>query len=76
MDVTVDLCGREGHSDCLVLKRMRHLTETQEPVDLDEVNTLIEWVRARERLLRESRQMLEQRRMRDALSRKMEPKRG
>jgi len=37
---------------------------------------LIEYVRARERLLRESRQILEQRRMRDALSRKMEPQRG
>jgi hypothetical protein len=76
MDVTVDPCGGEGHSDCVVLKRMKHLTETEEPVDLDEVNRLIEWVRARERLLRESRQMLEQRRMRDALSRKMEPQRG
>ena len=76
MDVTVDPCGREGHRDCTVLKRMKHLTETEEPVDLDEVNRLIEYVRARERLLRESRQILEQRRMRDALSRKMEPQRG
>ena len=76
MDVTVDPCGREGHSNCVVLERMKHLTETEEHVDLDEVNRLIEWVKARERLLRESRQMLEQRRMRDALSRKMEPQKG
>ena len=76
MDVTDDPCVREGHSDCLVLKRMRQLTETEEPVNLDDVNRLIEWVKERERLLRESRQMLEQRRMRDALSRKMEPKKG
>jgi len=76
MDVTVDPCGKEGHSNCVVLERMKHLTETEEHVDLDEVNRLIEWVRAREGLLRESRQMLEQRRMRDALSRKMEPQKG
>ena len=76
MDVTVDPCGKEGHSNCVVLKRIQYLTETEEHVDLDEVNRLIEWVKARERLLRESRQMLEQRRMRDALSRKMEPQKG
>lgn len=71
MDVTVDPCGREGHCNCVVLKRMLFLTEKEESVDLDEVNRLIEWVKARERLLRESRQTLEQRRMRDALSKKM-----
>jgi hypothetical protein len=71
MDVTVDPCGREGHCRCVVLMRMKHLTETEERVDLDEVNKLIEWVRARERLLRESRQMLEQRRMKDLLSEKI-----
>ena len=74
MDVTVDPCGREGHSNCVVLMRMKHLTETEEPVDLDEVNRLIEWVKARERVLRESRQRLEQRRMRDSLSEKMDHK--
>jgi len=74
MDVTVDPCGREGHCNCVVLMRMRHLTEAEEPVDLDEVNRLIEWVKARERLLRESRQRLEQRRMRDSLSKKMDHK--
>jgi hypothetical protein len=67
----VDPCGREGHCNCEVLDRMRHITETEEPVDLDEVNRLIEWVKARERLLRMSRQTLEQRRMRDSLSEKM-----
>ena len=71
MDVTVDPCGREGHCNCVVLMRMKHLTETEERVDLDEVNRLIEWVRARERLLRESRQTLEQRRMKDLLSEKI-----
>ena len=71
MDVTVDPCGRKGHYNCVVLERMKHLTETEEPVDLDEVNRLIEWVKARERLLRESRQRLEQRRMKDSLSKKM-----
>ena len=74
MDVTVDPCGREGHSNCVVLMRMKHLTETEEPVDLDEVNRLIEWVKARERLLRESRQRLEQRRRKDSLSKKMDHK--
>ncbi len=71
MDVTVDPCGREGHSCCVVLMRVKRLAETEEPVDLDEVNMLIGWVKARERLLRESRQTLEQRRMRDLLSEKM-----
>lgn len=74
MDVTVDPCGREGHCNCVVLMRMKRLTETEEPVDLDEVNRLIEWVKTRERLLRESRQRLEQRRMRDSLSKKMDHK--
>jgi len=74
MDVTVDPCGREGHSNCVVLMRMKHLTETEEPVDLDEVNRLIEWVKARERVLRESRQRLEQRRRKDSLSEKMDHK--
>jgi len=74
MDITVDPCGMEGHNNCVVLKRMLFLTETEEPVDLDEVNRLIEWVKARERLLRESRQTLEQRRMRDSLTKKMSPK--
>ena len=74
MDVTVDPCGREGHSNCVVLMRMKHLTETEEHVDLDEVNRLIEWVKARERLLRESRQRLEQRRRKDSLSKKMSHK--
>ena len=71
MDVTVDPCGRKGHSNCVVLERMKHLTETEEHVDLNEVNRLIEWIKARERLLRESRQRLEQRRMKDSLSKKM-----
>lgn len=71
MDITVDPCGRKGHRNCVVLKRMKYLTETEEPVDPDEVNMLIEWVGARERLLRESRQRLEQRRMRDMLNEKM-----
>ncbi len=57
----------------MVLERMLYLTETEEPVDPDEVNMLIECVQARERRLRESRQMLEQRRMRDSLSKRMEP---
>jgi len=74
MDVTVDPCGREGHSNCVVLMRMKHLTETEEPVDLDEVNRLIERVKARERVLRESRQRLEQRRRKDSLSEKMDHK--
>ncbi len=72
MDVTVDPCGRKGHSDCVILVRMRQLSETEDPVDLHEVDRLIEAVRARERLLRESRQALEQRRMRDLLSEKMD----
>ena len=71
MDVTVDLCGREGHCNCVVLMRMKHLTETEKRVDIDEANMLIELVKARERLLRDYRQMLEQRRMRDLLSEKM-----
>jgi len=58
----------------VVLERMKHLTETEEPVDLDEVNRLIKGVKARERLLRESRQRLEQRRMKDSLSEKMDHK--
>lgn len=74
MDVTVDPCGGEGHSNCVVLERMKHLTETEEPVELDEVNRLIEWVKARERVLRESRQRLEQRRRKDSLSEKMDHK--
>jgi len=74
MDVTVDPCGRDGHCNCVVLERMKHLTETEELVDLDEVNRLIKWVKARERLLRESRQRLEQRRMKDSLSEKMDHK--
>jgi len=71
MDVTVCPCEGEGHSNCVVLMRARQLSEAEEPVDIDEVNRLIEWVRGRERLLRESRQALEQRRMRDLMSEKM-----
>ena len=67
MDVTVCPWGREGHGDCVVLVRMKHLLEAEEPVDLNEVDRLIETARERERLLRESRQMLEQRRISDLL---------
>ena len=71
MDVTVCPCVREGHMNCVILRRMKHLSETEESIDFVEVNTLIEAARVRERLLRESRQMLEQRRMRDLMSEKM-----
>jgi len=70
MDVTVCPCEGEGHRDCVVLLRAKQLSE-EDRVDLDELDTLIEWVRARERLLRESRQALEQRRIRDLLKEKM-----
>jgi hypothetical protein len=71
MDVTVCPCEGEGHRDCAVLMRARKLSEAESPVDLEEVDTMIEWVRAREVLLRESRQALEQRRIRDLLKEKM-----
>ncbi len=71
MDVKVCPCEGEGHRDCVVLMRARMLLEAEEPVDVDEVNRLIEWVRGRERLLRESRQALEQRRMTDLMSERM-----
>jgi hypothetical protein len=71
MNVIVDPCGRKGHRYCELLERMRRIAEMEEPVDLDEADRLIEWVKVRERLLRTSRQTLEQRRMRDSLSEKM-----
>jgi hypothetical protein len=71
MDVTVCPCEREGHRECVVLLRAKQLSEKEGRVDLDELDTLIEWVRARERLLRESRQALEQRRIRDLLKERM-----
>jgi len=51
--------------------RVKRLSEAETPVDLEEVDTLIEWVKVREVLLRESRQALEQRRIRDLLYEKM-----
>ena len=71
MDVTVSPCEREGHRYCEVLMRVKRLSEAETPVDLEEVDTLIEWVKVREVLLRESRQALEQRRIRDLLYEKM-----
>lgn len=55
----------------MVLARARLLSEAEEPVDLDEVYALIEAIRARERLLRESRQALEQRRIRYLMRERM-----
>jgi hypothetical protein len=72
MDVTVCPCEGEGHRDCVILLRAKQLSEKKGRVDLDELDTLIEWVRAREVLLRESRQALEQRRIRDLLKQKMD----